>query len=64
MSAVRGGWLYNLIGLVVAVLVATLLAPLIPSPGSQIVAVLAWIVAVVFAILLLVGLLRGGSSRV
>lgn len=57
--AMRYGWLHNLIGLVVAVLVATLLAPLIPAPGSSIVAVLAWIAAVVFAILLIVGLLRG-----
>lgn len=48
-----------LIGAVVAVLVALLLAPLIPAPGGSIVAVVAWIVAAILAILGVVALLRG-----
>ena len=55
-------WLSYIVGAVVAVLIALLLAPLIPEPGGQIVSVLAWICAAILAILALVALLRG--SRV
>ena len=48
-----------ILGIVVCVLVAVWLAPLIPQPGGQIVSVLAWIVAVVLAVLLLVNLITG-----
>lgn len=57
-------WLANLIGLVVAILVALLVAPLVPAPGSTIMAVGAWIAAAVFAILLLVGLVRHGTTHI
>ena len=55
-------WLSYVIGAVIAVLIALLLAPLIPEPGGQIVSILAWIVAAILIILALVALLRG--SRV
>jgi predicted ABC-type exoprotein transport system permease subunit len=55
-------WLSYIVGAVVAVLIALLLAPIIPEPGGHIVAVIAWIVAAILAILALVALLRG--SRV
>jgi hypothetical protein len=47
---------------VIAVLIALLLAPIIPSPGDTVVSILAWIVAGLLAVLALVALLRG--SRV
>lgn len=52
-------WVGNLIGLVVAVLLGFLVAPLFPHPADGIIAALCWIAAAVFAILLLVGLLFG-----
>lgn len=52
-------WISYLIGAVVAILIALLLAPLIPDPGGHIVAIIAWIVAVVLIILGLVYLVRG-----
>lgn len=52
-------WLSYVIGAVIAVLIALLLAPLIPEPGGQIVSILAWIVAAILIILALVALLRG-----
>lgn len=55
-------WLSYLLGAVVAALVAILLAPLIPAPGGQIVAVVAWIVCAVLVVLGLVALIR--SPRV
>jgi predicted ABC-type exoprotein transport system permease subunit len=55
-------WLSYVIGAVIAVLIALLLAPIIPEPGGQIIAILSWIVAAILAILALVSLLRG--SRV
>lgn len=48
-----------LLGAVVAVLVALLLAPLIPEPGGSIVAVVSWIVAAILALLGVVALVRG-----
>jgi len=50
------------LGSVIAVLIALLLAPLIPEPGGHIVSILAWVVAAVLVVLALVALLRG--SRV
>ena len=55
-------WLSYFIGAVIAVLVALLLAPVIPSPGDQLVAIVAWIAAVILAILGIVALVR--SPRV
>ena len=52
-------WLSYVLGAVVAVLIALLLAPLIPEPGGQIVAVISWIAAALLAILALVSLFRG-----
>lgn len=53
------GWLSYLLGAVVAVLIALLLAPIIPEPGGQLVAIIAWIVAAILAVLALVALVRG-----
>ena len=55
-------WLSYALGAVVALLIALLLAPIIPSPGDSIVAILGYIVAAILAVLALVALLRG--SRV
>ena len=55
-------WLSYCVGAVIAVLIALLLAPIIPSPGDTVVSILAWIVAGLLAVLALVALLRG--SRV
>lgn len=55
-------WLSYVLGSVIAVLIALLLAPLIPEPGGHIVSILAWVVAAVLVVLALVALLRG--SRV
>ena len=52
-------WLSYTLGCVIAILVALLLAPLIPSPGDQIVQVIAWCATVLLAILALVSLFRG-----
>ena len=52
-------WLSYVIGCVIAVLIALLLAPLIPHPGDTIVSILAWICAAILAILALVALFRG-----
>jgi hypothetical protein len=47
-----------ILGIVLCVLVALWLAPLVPRPGGPFVSfVLAWIVAVVLAVLLLVSLI-------
>ena len=51
-------WLGLILGAVVCVLIALLLAPYIPDPGGQIVEILAWIGAVVLAILAVIGLVR------
>jgi hypothetical protein len=53
-------WIRYLIAAVVCVLIAVLLAPVIPYPGSTIVAVVAWIGAAVAAIYAVVALVRGG----
>ena len=53
------GWL---IGLVVCVLIAVWLAPHIPPPGNSIVRVGAWIMAIVFLILLIAGLVNGATA--
>lgn len=55
-------WLSYVVGCVIAILIALLMAPIIPEPGGQIVSVLAWVCAAVLAILALVALVRG--SRV
>ena len=55
-------WLSYILGAVIAALVAILLAPLIPDPGGRIVAIVAWIVCVLLAVLGLVALIR--SPRV
>ena len=55
-------WLSYCVGAVIAVLIALLLAPVIPEPGGHIIAVIAWVVAAILAVLALVALLRG--SRV
>jgi hypothetical protein len=53
-------WISLLIAAVVCVLIAVLLAPYIPSPGDQLVAIIAWIGAVVCAIVAVIHLVRGG----
>lgn len=53
-----------LIGIVLCVLIAVWLAPMVPAPGGRILAVLAWIVAVVLAIYLIFGLLSGATAGV
>ena len=55
-------WLSYILGAVIAALVAILLAPLIPDPGDRIVAIVAWIVCALLAVLGLVALIR--SPRV
>jgi hypothetical protein len=56
----RGSWLGYLLGAVVCLLIALLLAPYIPAPGDHIVSILAWIGAAVCAVLAVVGLVRTG----
>jgi len=51
-------WLGLILGAVVCVLIALLLAPYIPDPGDSIVAILAWIGAAVLAILAVISLVR------
>ncbi len=51
-------WLSYFLGAVVAALIAIFLAPIIPSPGDQIVTILSWIVCVILAVLGLVWLVR------
>lgn len=58
MNGWHTNWVGNLIGLVVAVLAATMLAPLFPSPADAVVSAVCWIAGVVFLILLLVALWR------
>jgi hypothetical protein len=55
-------WLSYALGALIAVLIAWLIAPLIPEPGGQVVAIIAWVVAAILVVLALVALLRG--SRV
>jgi hypothetical protein len=52
-------WLAYLVAAVIAIVIALVLAPYIPSPGDAIVSIIGWIVAAVCAILALVSLLRG-----
>jgi len=52
-------WVSYLVACVIAVIIALVLAPYIPSPGDTIVSIIAWLVAAVCAILALVSLLRG-----
>lgn len=52
-------WIAYLIGAVIWILVALLLAPLIPDPGDRIVAIFAWFFAVVCIALGLLRLFRG-----
>lgn len=54
-----GNWVGLLIGAVVAILVAILLAPYIPEPGGHLVAVICYIAAAVMAVLAVVALVRG-----
>jgi len=51
-------WASYLLGALVAVLIAIFLAPIIPSPGDSIVAIIAWVVAAILAVLALVSLVR------
>jgi hypothetical protein len=55
-------WLACLIGAVVCVLIALILAPYIPDPGDQIVAIIAWVGAAVLAIIAVLQLVRGGTG--
>jgi hypothetical protein len=57
---VRGNWVGCLIGGVVCILIAILLAPYIPAPGGALVAIICYIAAAVLLILAVVGLVRGG----
>jgi uncharacterized RDD family membrane protein YckC len=52
-------WVSYAIGAVVAILIAILLAPYIPDPGGEIVAIIAYIVAAILAILAVFSLIRG-----
>lgn len=54
-------WIGALIGAVAAALIALLVAPLIPAPGSTIVAVVAWIAAAALLVVALLRLLRGNG---
>jgi membrane protein DedA with SNARE-associated domain len=56
----RTNWVGCLIGGVVCLLIAFLLAPLFPYPISSIVAIICWIAAAVLLILCVVHLVRGG----
>lgn len=51
-------WLAYFIGAVVAALIAIFLAPIIPSPGDQIVSIVAWLVCAILVVLGLVSLVR------
>jgi hypothetical protein len=51
-------WASYLIGAVIAVVIAVLVAPLIPAPGGSAVAVIAWVVAAILVVLALVSLIR------
>jgi hypothetical protein len=51
-------WAAYVIGAVIAALIAIFLAPVIPNPGDNVVAILAWIVCAICAILALVSLVR------
>jgi hypothetical protein len=55
-------WAACLIGAIICALIAWLLAPLIPAPGSSIVSIIAWI-GCVFLALYAVFLLVSGRSR-
>lgn len=55
-------WAACLIGAVVCVLVALWLAPIIPDPAGEIVAIVAWIGAAVLAIVAVVVLITGGAT--
>lgn len=58
MNGWHTNWVGNLIGLVVAVLAALMLAPLFPHPADAVVSAVCWIAGVVFLILLLISLWR------
>ena len=52
-------WLACLVGAVICLLIAWLLAPAIPAPAGGIVAIIAWIGCAVLAILAVVYLVTG-----
>jgi len=52
-------WVSYLLGALVAALIAIFLAPVIPSPGDQIVSIIAWVIAAILVVLALVALVRG-----
>lgn len=55
-------WLSLLLGAVICVVVALVLAPYLPEPGASVVAVIAWIGAAVCAVLAVLHLVRGGAG--
>lgn len=56
-------WAACLVGAIVCVLIAWLLAPLMPAPAGGFVSVIAWIGAVILAILAVFYLVSGGTRR-
>ena len=59
----RGNWIGCLVGAVICGLIAWLLAPYIPDPGGRIVSIIAWIGAVVLAVLAVFYLVTGRGPR-
>lgn len=55
----RTNWVGCLIGAVVCILIAVLLAPFIPYPGGTLIAIVAYIAAAILLILCVVDLVRG-----
>lgn len=55
-------WIALLLGAVVCILVAILLAPYIPEPGALVVQLVSYIGAVVCVVLAVLHLTRGGAN--
>lgn len=56
----RGGWLGYLLAAIVCLLIAILVAPLLPYPGDVVVSIFGYIAAVVLLLLAILRLVRGG----
>ena len=55
-------WLSLLLAAVVCVVIALVLAPYIPEPGDDVVAIFAWFGAAICAVLAVIQLVRGGAQ--
>lgn len=63
---VATGWVGALVGLVISLLLLWLVVPLLPAPAGFIIYIILIVAIIIFAVLLLVGLLRaftGGPGR-